>query len=242
MTRTAIITGASSGIGRATAIVLAQQGYDVGLTWNTDETGINATIAEVEAANRHYAVRHVDPDPGDGVRMVDELADELGHLDVFVDNAGTGASTPFLEHTLEEGRHVIDVDLTAAFLCMQTAARRLVAQGDPGRIIAVTSVHEHVPKSGSSAYCAAKGGLGLLVKVSALELAEHGITVNAVAPGEIATKLTGQQDQDPTRNETTPACRRTGPGMPRRSHTPLPTSPHRWRRTPPARRRPSTAG
>lgn len=74
----------------------------------------------------------------------------------------------------------------------------MVDQGGGGRIVAVTSVHEHVPLAGSAAYCAAKGGLGLLVKVAALELAEHGITVNAVAPGEIATKMTGQQDEDPT--------------------------------------------
>jgi NAD(P)-dependent dehydrogenase (short-subunit alcohol dehydrogenase family) len=73
----------------------------------------------------------------------------------------------------------------------------MVAQGEGGRIVNVTSVHEHVPLRGSSAYCAAKGGLGLLTKVMALELAEHGITVNAVAPGEIATPMTGQEDVDP---------------------------------------------
>jgi NAD(P)-dependent dehydrogenase (short-subunit alcohol dehydrogenase family) len=202
VTRTAIITGASSGIGKATAVVLAKQGYDLGLTWTTDGSGIEGTIEEVEAADVRVAVRQVDlADPTAGGRVVDELADELGRVDVLVNNAGTGASTPFLEHSLEDWRHVLDVDLTGAFLCMQAAARRMVAQGDPGRIVAVTSVHEHVPKLGSSAYCAAKGGLGLLVKVAALELAEHGITVNAVAPGEIATKMTGQQDEDPTDND-----------------------------------------
>jgi NAD(P)-dependent dehydrogenase (short-subunit alcohol dehydrogenase family) len=202
MSRTAIVTGASSGIGKATAIVLAQRGYDVGLTWHSDEPGIEGTVAEVEAAGARAAVRQVDlEEPTTGARVVDELADELGRLDVLVNNAGTGASTPFLEHSLEAWRRVLDVDLTAAFLCMQAAARRMVAQGEPGRIVAVTSVHEHVPLLGSSAYCAAKGGLGLLVKVAALELAEHGITVNAVAPGEIATKMTGQQDEDPTQNE-----------------------------------------
>jgi NAD(P)-dependent dehydrogenase (short-subunit alcohol dehydrogenase family) len=136
-------------------------------------------------------------DPAAGVRAVDGFADDLGHLDVLVSNAGTGAGAPFLEHSLEDWRHVLEVDLTAGFLVMQAAARRMVADGRPGRIVAVTSVHEHVPLAGSSAYCAAKGGLGLLVKVAALELAEHGITVNAVAPGEIATKMTGQQDEDP---------------------------------------------
>ena len=201
MSRSAIITGASSGIGKATAVALAGEGYDLGLSYNTDEPGIEGTVEEVEAANVRAVVRQADlADPTVGARLVDELAEELGHLDVLVNNAGTGASTPFLEHSLEDWRHVLDVDLTAGFLCMQTAARRMVAQGGPGRIIAVTSVHEHVPKLGASAYCAAKGGLGLLVKVAALELADHGITVNAVAPGEIATKLTGQQDEDPDDN------------------------------------------
>jgi NAD(P)-dependent dehydrogenase (short-subunit alcohol dehydrogenase family) len=200
--RTAIVTGASSGIGKATAVLLAQQGHDLGLTWNEDQDGIDGTVEEVQATGRRVFVRQVDlADATDGARVVDELTDELGHLDVLVNNAGTGASTPFLEHELEDWRRVLEVDLTAAFLCMQRAARRMVDQGGGGRIVAVTSVHEHVPKLGSAAYCAAKGGLGLLVKVAALELAEHGITVNAIAPGEIATKMTGQQDEDPTDNE-----------------------------------------
>jgi NAD(P)-dependent dehydrogenase (short-subunit alcohol dehydrogenase family) len=196
--RTAIVTGASSGIGKATAVTLARAGYDLGLTWTTDEEGIEGTVAEVTAANARAFVRQVDlTEPTRGAEVVDALADDLGRVDVLVNNAGTGASRPFLEHSLGDWRQVLDVDLTAAFLCMQVAARRMVAQGDPGRIIAVTSVHEHVPLRGSTAYCAAKGGLGQVVKVAALELAEHGITVNAVAPGEIATKMTGQQDEDP---------------------------------------------
>jgi NAD(P)-dependent dehydrogenase (short-subunit alcohol dehydrogenase family) len=89
------------------------------------------------------------------------------------------------------------VNLTSAFLAGQEVARRMVERGRGGRIVNVTSVHEHVPLAGHSAYCAAKGGLGLLTKVMALELAEHGITVNAVAPGEIATPMTGAEDEDP---------------------------------------------
>jgi NAD(P)-dependent dehydrogenase (short-subunit alcohol dehydrogenase family) len=92
---------------------------------------------------------------------------------------------------------VVELDLVAPFLCAQRAARRMVDQGRGGRIVNVTSVHEHVPLQGSSAYVAAKHGLGGLTKVMALELAEHGITVNAVAPGEIATRMTGQEDEDP---------------------------------------------
>lgn len=197
MRRTAIVTGASSGIGKATAVVLAEQGYDLGVTWHTDEAGLQGTVAEVEATGARVAVERVDlADAQAGADGVGRLVTELGHLDALVNNAGTGASTPFLDHTLASWREVLEVDLTAAFLVIQVAARRMVAQGQGGRIVAVTSVHEHVPLAGSSAYCAAKGGLGLLIKVAALELAEHDITVNAVAPGEIATKMTGQQDAD----------------------------------------------
>jgi NAD(P)-dependent dehydrogenase (short-subunit alcohol dehydrogenase family) len=147
-------------------------------------------------------VRHVDlTEVSQGARLVSELADALGGIDVLVNNAGTGHLTPFVELSLEEWRRVIDVDLTAAFVASQEAARRMIEAGAGGRIVNVTSVHEHVPLRGSSAYCAAKGGLGLLTKVMALELAEHGITVNAVAPGEIATPMTGQHDEDPTTEE-----------------------------------------
>jgi NAD(P)-dependent dehydrogenase (short-subunit alcohol dehydrogenase family) len=143
-------------------------------------------------------VRHLDlSDPTAGPPLVDELAEALGGLDVFVNNAGTGASTPFLDHGFDEWRSVLAVDLDGPFLCGQAAARRMVAAGRGGRIVNVTSVHEHVPLEGSSAYCAAKGGLGLLTKVMALELAPHGITVNALAPGEIATPMTGNEDVDP---------------------------------------------
>ena len=129
--------------------------------------------------------------------MIDELADRLGGLGVLVNNAGTGLSEPFVDVSWEKWREVLAVDLDGPFLCSQRAARRMRASGRGGRIISITSVHEHAPRVGSSAYCAAKGGLGLLTKVMAQELAADGITVNAVAPGEIATPMTGQEDVDP---------------------------------------------
>jgi NAD(P)-dependent dehydrogenase (short-subunit alcohol dehydrogenase family) len=195
----AIVTGSDSGIGKATAVALADRGFDVGITWHSDEDGAQGTAGEVRDRGRRAEVRQVDlSDPSRPAAVVAELAEALGGLDALVNNAGTGASTPFVEVSLEEWRHVLEVDLTAAFLASQEAARRMIQAGGGGRIINVTSVHEHVPLRGSSAYCAAKGGLGLLTKVMALELAEHGITVNAVAPGEIATPMTGAHEEDPT--------------------------------------------
>ncbi|MBV9682799.1 MAG: SDR family oxidoreductase [Solirubrobacterales bacterium] len=198
----AIVTGSDSGIGKATAVMLAERGFDLGITWHTDEDGARGTASEVQDKGRRAEVRQVDlSDVSQGARVVGELADALGGIDVLVNNAGTGSSSPFLEVSLEEWRRVLDIDLTAAFCAAQEAARRMVRGGRGGRIVNVTSVHEHVPLPGSSAYCAAKGGLGLLTKVMALELAEHGITVNAVAPGEIATPMTGQHEDDPGQNE-----------------------------------------
>jgi len=194
----ALITGGDSGIGRAGAVVLAERGWDVGITYRSDEEGAREVAAEVEGLGRRCEGRRLDLLETDRIAgTVEELADALDGLDCFVNNAGTGASTPFLEHGLDEWREVLETDLTGAFVAGQAAARRMVAQGRGGRIVNITSVHEHVPLAGSSAYCAAKGGLGLLTKVMAYELAEHGITVNAIAPGEIATSMTGQHHEDP---------------------------------------------
>jgi NAD(P)-dependent dehydrogenase (short-subunit alcohol dehydrogenase family) len=196
--RTAIVTGSDSGIGKATAVALAKAGMDIGVTWHEDEAGAEATAEEVRSHGRKAVVTRLDttdiPACGDAV---DALAAELGGVDVFVNNSGTGDSGSILELTYEQWRHTMMADLDGAFVCIQRAARHMVEAGKGGRIIAVTSVHEHQPRIGSSAYDAAKHGLGGLIKTIALELGQHGITANAVAPGEIATPMTDQEDQDP---------------------------------------------
>ena len=195
---TAIVTASDSGIGKATAVALARRGHDVGITWHTDEEGARGTAEEVRALGVRAEVRRLDLLQRDSVRpTIAELADALGGVDVLVNNAGTGSSTDALEMGLDEWQAILDVSLTGAFLAAQEAGARMVAAGRGGRIVNVTSVHEHVPLRGAAPYCAAKGGLGMLTKVLALELAEHGITVNSVAPGEIATPMTGAEDEDP---------------------------------------------
>jgi NAD(P)-dependent dehydrogenase (short-subunit alcohol dehydrogenase family) len=198
MSQKAIVTASDSGIGKATAIRLAADGFDVGVTWHTDESGATDTARQVEEQDRRAVVARLDVTRfEEAAATIERLASVLGGLDVLVNNAGGGAGHPFLEFPLEEFREVIDLNLTGAFVCAQRAARLMVDSGTKGRIINVTSVHEHVPLPKASAYCAAKGGLGLLTKTMALELGEHGITVNAVAPGEIATEMTGAEDVDP---------------------------------------------
>jgi NAD(P)-dependent dehydrogenase (short-subunit alcohol dehydrogenase family) len=198
----AIVTGGNSGIGRAAAVALAARGFDVGVTWHAEEERAEETLAELREHGVRAEARHADLEQVPGAdAVIDELADALGGLDALVNNAGAGHATPFLETELETFRRTLELDLVAPFLCSQRAARRMVEQARGGRIVNVTSVHEHVPLEGSSGYVAAKHGLGGLTKVMALELAEHGITVNAVAPGEIATRMTGQEDEDPRGTE-----------------------------------------
>jgi NAD(P)-dependent dehydrogenase (short-subunit alcohol dehydrogenase family) len=200
--RAAIVTASDSGIGRATAVALAASGMDIGITWHSDEAGAQGTAAEVADAGVKAEVARLDTSDLAGCGdVIDELADRLGGVDVLVNNAGTGSATLALDMTVTEWRHVVATDLDGAFVCLQRAARRMVAAGHGGRLIAVTSVHEHQPRVGSAAYDAAKHGLGGLMKTLALELGQYGITANCVAPGEIATPMTGQEDQDPHQKE-----------------------------------------
>jgi NAD(P)-dependent dehydrogenase (short-subunit alcohol dehydrogenase family) len=194
--RLAIITGADSGMGKATAELLATEGFDVGITFHTDKEGAEDTRAGVEQRGQRCFVAHQDLSSPGAADVVDELADQLGGVGVLVNNGGTGHSTKALDLDYEKWRSVVATDLDGPFLCAQRAARRMVEQGDGGRIVNVTSVHEHVPRLGAAAYCSAKAGLGMLTKVLALELAEHGILVNSVAPGEIATPMTGMDEAE----------------------------------------------
>lgn len=194
--RLAIVTGADSGIGQATAKLLAAEGFDVGITVHEDTDRVRDTEREITGRGQRCVVEPFDATSDDAGDLVDRLADQLGGLGVLVNGAGTGHSSKVVDTDLDTWRQVLATDLDGPFLTSQRAARRMIAQGKGGRIINVTSVHEHVPRLGAAAYCAAKAGLGMFTKVLALELAEHGITVNAVAPGEIATEMTGQDEAE----------------------------------------------
>ena len=194
----AIVTGGNSGIGRACAVALARRGFDLGITWHSDEEHLESVVSELSGLGARVETRRADFEQRGADAVIDELADALGGLDALVLNAASGHSSAYLETTEDTFRTVVELTLIAPFLCGQRAARRM---GAGGRIVHVTSVHEHVPLSGSAAYTAGKHGLGGLTKVMALELAARGIRVNAVAPGEIATRMTGNEDVDPASEE-----------------------------------------
>jgi NAD(P)-dependent dehydrogenase (short-subunit alcohol dehydrogenase family) len=195
----AIVTASDSGIGQESAKELAQNGFDVGITYHEDEAGARETLGVVEGVGRRGEIRRLDlNDLPEATDTIDDLANSLGGVDVLVNNAGMGDPTSeFLKLSYEEWQRVLNINLSGAFLCSQKAAHRMIDAGNGGRIINITSVHEHIPRIGASAYSASKAGLGLLTKVMAMELAPHGILVNAIAPGEISTAMTGDEDVDP---------------------------------------------
>jgi NAD(P)-dependent dehydrogenase (short-subunit alcohol dehydrogenase family) len=156
--RHAIVTASDSGIGKATAVALAEQGLDIGITWHSDSDGAEETAAEVRRHGRQAVVAQLDTSdlPGCGA-VVDDLARQLGGLDVFVNNAGVGGAELLLDTSYQEWRSIIAVNLDGAFVCLQRAAKIMVEAGNGGRLIAVTSVHEHQPRVGSGAYVTTLG-------------------------------------------------------------------------------------
>lgn len=195
--RRAIVTASDSGIGRATALALADAGMDVGITWHSDEEGAERTAQAVRERGRTAEVTRFDATDLERVApTIDDLVERLGGVDVFVNNAGGGSGGPFLDVSIEDWRQIVALNLDGAFVGMQAAVRHMVREGRGGRIIAITSVHESQPRVGSAAYVAAKHGLGGLIATIAQELGEHAITANAVAPGEIATPINDMDSED----------------------------------------------
>ena len=161
--KAAIVTGASGGIGAAVAKRLARDGFAVVVHYAGNAASTEALVREIEGAGGRAASARADVADATAVaRLFDAAEAAFGGVDVLVNVAGTGHSTPLLELDLATWREVLATDLDGAFLCLQRAARRMVAAGGGGRIVNVTSVHEHQPRVGAAAYCAAKGGLALL--------------------------------------------------------------------------------
>ena len=183
MAQVAIITASDSGIGKECALLLAQQGFDIGITWHSDEEGAKDTAREVVSHGVRAEIVQLDlGNLPEGALALEKLIQRLGRIDVLVNNAGAMTKAPFLDMAFDEWRKIFTVDVDGAFLCSQIAARQMVKQGQGGRIINITSVHEHTPLPDASAYTAAKHALGGLTKTMALELVRHKILVNAVAP------------------------------------------------------------
>jgi len=195
-----IVTGAGSGNGRSIALKFMEEGAKV-VVADISVEGAQATIALAPEGSDAVAVKADVTNVSDVRRMIEAAIEAFGELDILVNNAGIVAFTPFLELSEEEWDKVHDVNLKGPFLCSQAAAKAMIESGTKGRIINITSVEAHRIVS-SSGHCqphynSSKGGLHLLTKAVALELAPYGITVNAVAPGVVETPFTAKGLENP---------------------------------------------
>ena len=197
--KTALVTGAASGIGRGIAVALAAAGADVAINYWRNVAGAEATARRVrEAGRRPLVVRADVGDPAQVAAMFRQFDSELGPIDILVANAGHASTPkPLHETSWDEWDRVLRSNLHGPFLCGREAARRMVERGAGGRIINISSVHEeacNVPNDGP--YCVAKGGVRNLTRAMALELGPHDITVNDVAPGMILTPMNQRAHDD----------------------------------------------
>lgn len=219
MTLRAIITGGSTGIGRATAIQMAKSGFDVAITYATSDEEAKKTAEQVEAQGRRCIVKQLDlSDPETANPCVDEMVDELGGVDVVVSNAGLMVNQKMPEIDLETAHRIFNVNTFGAMMVIQRAVHHMLPagmtgppRGTPGRVIVVTSVHEEIASPVDTLYTMTKHALGGMVKCLSLDLTPLNITVNAVAPGEIATPMNDMEpgDFDDTERPAIPA-RRSG--------------------------------
>lgn len=199
--RTALVTGSSRGIGRAIALALARAGADVAVNYVRDSQAAEEAVREIRAHGRRALSIQADvADAAQAQRLVAEAIGALGHLDILVNNAGIIVRRPFLELTLEEWDRVLATNLRGAFVVSQHAARHM-AERRYGRIINISSLQGSVATIHRAAYCASKGGLNMLTKAMALDLAPYGITVNAIAAGITATDMSKARFSDPQQRE-----------------------------------------
>jgi glucose 1-dehydrogenase len=196
--KVAIVTGANSGIGRAIAERFATEGAHVAVNYRAN-AGHEQEVVEMLASL---------PTPGMGApgdaskrgdveQLVAQVVRKFGRLDIAVANAGIEIKKPFLEVTDDEWNKVLSVNLYGAFVLSQVAARQMVKQGAGGKLIFMSSVHEDIPFPQYASYCASKGGIRMLMRGLAMELAGHKINCNNIAPGAIATPINRKVLQDP---------------------------------------------
>ena len=195
--KVAIVTGAATGIGKAIAMGMAKEGASVVIDYVGDPKLANEAAQGMQNAGGKAIAMEADiSNPEQVNTLVQQSLKALGRLDIFVNNAGLEYKHPFTEYPFELWQKVIAVDLTGPFLCAQAAAKAMIAQGSGGRIINISSIHEDLPMPTNAPYCAAKGGLRMLMRTIAVELAPHKITVNNIAPGAIYTPIDADVEAD----------------------------------------------
>jgi glucose 1-dehydrogenase len=200
--KVAIITGAATGIGQAIAVTFAKAGAAVVVDFVGDLSAPEDTLKKIGATGgRSFAVRADVSHPDEVRTLLEKTLTEFGKLDILVNNAGIEKKFPFIDYPFDEWQKIMAVNLTGPFLCAQAAAKQMIAQGNGGRIINISSIHEDLPMLTNAPYCASKGGLRMLMRTIAVELAPHRITVNNIGPGAIFTPIDADVQSDPALNK-----------------------------------------
>ncbi|MBV9852538.1 MAG: SDR family oxidoreductase [Armatimonadetes bacterium] len=196
--KVAVITGSATGIGQAIAVAMAQAGAAVVVDYIGKPDAPKQTLQMIQDAGGKATAIDTDVSQPDQVNsLIQQTVQQFGRLDIFVNNAGIEFKHPFLEFPLDQFQKIVAVNLQGPFLCAQAAAKQMVAQGGGGRIINISSVHEDLPMPTNAPYCATKGGLRMLTRTIAVELAPHGITVNNIGPGAIYTPIDADIEANP---------------------------------------------
>jgi glucose 1-dehydrogenase len=193
----ALVTGANSGIGQATAIALGRAGADVVVNYVTGEDRAEAVVEEIRRSGVKAYAHCADVSNEDQVKgMFARMVTELGTIDILVNNAGRQKDARFVDMTLADWNAVISVNLTGQFLCAREAVREFLRRGvvpsvscAAGKIVCMSSVHERIPWGGHANYAASKGGIMMMMKSIAQEFAPHRIRINSIAPGAIRTPI-----------------------------------------------------
>ncbi|MFF4043042.1 SDR family oxidoreductase [Streptomyces sp. NPDC001816] len=193
----ALVTGANSGIGRATAVALGRAGADVVVNYVAGREDAEQVVEEITALGVKAAAYEADvSDEAQVVAMMDRMVQEFGTIDILVANAGLQRDAPFTEMTVAQWQKVLDVNLTGQFLCAREATKEFLRRGvvpevsrAAGKIICMSSVHQIIPWAGHVNYASSKGGVQMMMETLAQELAPKKIRVNAVAPGAIKTPI-----------------------------------------------------
>jgi glucose 1-dehydrogenase len=186
----ALVTGGSQGLGQAIAVRLAQEGASVVIDYVGNPAPAQAVLRQIGAAGAAGHAVEADVSKVEQVRrMVGEAVERFGRLDVLVNNAGVERNVPFWDVTEADYDLVLDVNLKGVFFGIQAFVRHLRETGRPGKVINVSSVHEELPFPHFASYCASKGGVKMLTRTLAVELAPLGVTLNSIAPGAFVTPI-----------------------------------------------------
>jgi glucose 1-dehydrogenase len=200
--KTAVVTGAGTGIGQAIALAFAKEGASVVVDYVGNASVAEDTLKKLKAMGcKAIGVAADVSNPDQVSALFQQTLAAFGRLDIMVNNAGIEKKFAFVDYPFEEWQKILAVNLTGTFLCSQGAARQMIAQGGGGRIINISSIHEDLAFPLNAPYTATKGGIRMLMRTIAVELAPHQITVNNIGPGAIFTPIDLDVENDAKLND-----------------------------------------